>query len=91
MRLIDADKLIELIRNDKIDPNSMKIMEVTGCGLQAQTLNMACDRHIMMIKELPSVELISKSDLIELRDRYGDEVRFVIEDMLSGEDKRWTI
>lgn len=54
MRLIDADKLIELIENDKIDQNSMKIMEATGCGLQAQTLNMACDRHIMMIKQQPT-------------------------------------
>lgn len=54
MRLIDADKLIELIENDKIDPNTMKIMEATGCESQAQTLNMACDRHIMMIKEQPT-------------------------------------
>jgi len=48
------DKLIELIENDKIDPNTMKIMEATGCESQAQTLNMACDRHIMMIKEQPT-------------------------------------
>lgn len=54
MRLIDADKLIELIKNDKIDLNTMKIMEATGCGLQAQTLNMVCDRHIIMIKEQPT-------------------------------------
>lgn len=39
---------------------------------------------------IPSAQPINKSDLIELRDRYGDEVRFVVEDMLSGEEKRWT-
>lgn len=74
MGLIDADKLIELIRNDKIDPNSMKIMEVTGCGLQAQTLNMACDCHIMMIKELPSVEPIRWTPISEGLPPSGEEV-----------------
>ena len=39
---------------------------------------------------IPSAQPINESDLIELRDRYGDEVRFVVEDMLSGEEKRWT-
>ena len=43
------------------------------------------------IEQLPSAQPISESDLIELRDRYGDEVRFVVEDMLSGEGKRWKI
>lgn len=43
------------------------------------------------IDALPSAQPIDESDLIELRDRYGDEVRFVVEDMLSGEGKRWTI
>ncbi len=42
------------------------------------------------IKDLPAAQPIDESDLIELRDRYGDEVRFVVEDMLSGEGKRWT-
>lgn len=43
-----------------------------------------------MIRDLPSAQPISENDLIELQDRYGDEVRFVVEDMLSGEEKRWT-
>ena len=42
------------------------------------------------VNALPSAQPISENDLIELQDRYGDEVRFVVEDMLSGEGKRWT-
>ena len=45
----------------------------------------------MVLHEVPPAQPISESDLIELRDRYGDEVRFVVEDMLSGEGKRWMI
>lgn len=44
-----------------------------------------------VLSDLPSAQPIDEIDLIELRDRYGDEVRFVVEDMLSGEGKRWTI
>ena len=32
---------------------------------------------------------LTPSDLAELEHRFGKEVRFVIEDMLSGEGKRW--
>lgn len=45
---------------------------------------------IDVVCNVPSAQPISEIDLIELRDRYGDEVRFVVEDMLSGEGKRWT-
>lgn len=54
MRLINADKLIKLIKNDKIDSKSIKIMKIAVCEAQVQTLNMACDRHIKMIKEQPT-------------------------------------
>ena len=43
-----------------------------------------------IIRDVPSAQPIGENDLIELQDRYGDEVRFVVEDMLSGEEKRWT-
>ena len=35
------------------------------------------------------ISTLSQEDLIELEDRFGEYVRFVVEDMLSGEGKRW--
>lgn len=35
--------------------------------------------------EAPTIEI----DLQELEDRFGKYVRFVVEDMMSGEGKRW--
>lgn len=52
---------------------------------------MAMSECANVLHEVPPAQPISESDLIELRDRYGDEVRFVVEDMLSGEGKRWMI
>lgn len=37
------------------------------------------------LKSIPTVDI----NLQELEDRYGKEVRFVVEDMISGEGKRW--
>ena len=55
------------------------------------TENDCCPRWGQVIKTaLEDAQPISENDLIELQDRYGDEVRFVVEDMLSGEGKRWT-
>lgn len=45
---------------------------------------------IYIVKGVPTVQPITENGLIELQDRYGDEVRFVVEDMLSGKEKRWT-
>lgn len=73
MRLIDADKLIELIRDDKINPDST-IIKITGCDTQVHTLNMACDRHIAMIKELPSVEPMQWTLVSEKLPPSGEEV-----------------
>lgn len=41
------------------------------------------------IKNLPSINGLTDVDLIELEDRFGKNVRFVVEDMLKGEGKRW--
>lgn len=82
-----TDDLIS--RQAAIDAISCDIT-ITGrqnAELVAATIGAFADR----IKALPSAGPISKNDLIELQDRYGDEVRFVVEDMLSGEGKRWTI
>lgn len=57
-RLIDVNEAKAQIMEDKIPENHMSIMGATGCGPQAETLNQACDRHIKMLDELPTVEAI---------------------------------
>ena len=34
-------------------------------------------------------ETLTEEDVLELKHRYGDEVEYVVKDMLSGENKRW--
>ena len=58
MILIDLNEAIEQIIEDKIPEDHMPMMKATGCGLQAETLNLACDRHIKMLDELPEVDAI---------------------------------
>ena len=41
------------------------------------------------IEKLPSAQQLSEVDLIELEDRFGPNVRFIVEDMIKGEGKRW--
>lgn len=41
--------------------------------------------EITAIQNAPTIEI----DLQELEDRFGKYVRFVVEDMMSGEGKRW--
>lgn len=47
------------------------------------------------IKELPHIVVhennagLSEQDLRELDDRYGEEVRATVEDMISGKGERW--
>lgn len=56
MRPIDADTLIPLIQEDKIEGETLDIVKALGDGLQAETLNQTCDRHIKIIRELPTIE-----------------------------------
>ena len=56
MRAIDADTAILLIQKDKIEGETLDIIKALGDGLQAETLNQACDRHINMINSLPTIE-----------------------------------
>ena len=57
-RLINSDEAKAQIIEDKIPENYMSIMRATGSGLQAETLNQACDRHIKMLDELQAVEAV---------------------------------
>lgn len=59
MRLIDADALIPLIQEDKIEGGTLDTIKALGAGLQAETLNQACDRHIKIINSLPIIEVES--------------------------------
>lgn len=58
MRLIDADALIPLIQEDKIEGKTLDIIKALGDGLQAETLNQACDRHIKIISSLPTIDAV---------------------------------
>lgn len=41
------------------------------------------------LERVPSAQPLTETDLLELEHRFGEFVRFVVEDMLSGEEKRW--
>ena len=56
MRLIDADALIPLIQEEKIEGQTLDIIKALGDGLQAETLNQACDRHMKIINSLPTID-----------------------------------
>lgn len=54
--LVHRKEAIEAILADKIDAKSFEIMKALGDGLQAETLNMTCNRHAEILKSLPSAE-----------------------------------
>jgi hypothetical protein len=56
--MIDADTVIPLIQEDKIEGETLNLIKALGDGLQAETLNQACDRHIKIINSLPTIEAI---------------------------------
>ena len=58
MRLIDADVLIPLIQEEKIEGKILDIIKALGDGLQAETLNQSCDRHIKIINSLPTIDAV---------------------------------
>ena len=66
MRLIDADKLIDMV--------------------ESRPKHIAWGREIILdtLRNAPTIEPINEVDLIELRDRLGDCVEYVVRDMLSG-------
>ena len=51
---------IEAIKEDKIDltdPNVVAVFKATGDFEKAETQSMTCDRHIKILKDLPSAQL----------------------------------
>ena len=55
VRLIDADALMETIREDKIEESVMQIMDALGNKWEAETVNLTCERHIKMIDDAPTI------------------------------------
>lgn len=45
--------------------------------------------HYEDIINLPSAQPLQEEDLLELEHRFGEWVRFVVEDMISGKGERW--
>ncbi len=57
--LISRQIAIEAIKEDKIDltnPNVVAVFKATGDFEKVETQVMTCDRHIKMLKELPSAQ-----------------------------------
>lgn len=74
MRLIDADSLIAFMRKGwRVFPSS--------------ELQHTCD--MTDIDKMPTIEPLTEIDYIELADRYGGEVAFVVKDMIEQTGKRW--
>lgn len=62
MDLISRQDAIEAIKEDKIDltnPNVVAVFKATGDFEKVETQVMTCDRHIEILKDLPSAQLKS--------------------------------
>lgn len=60
MRPVDADALIPLIQEEKIEGEILDIAKALGEGLLAETLNQSCDRHIKIIRSLPTIDAVPR-------------------------------
>ena len=57
MRPIDADIAIQMISDEMItDAKALNIFRNLGDIDEVETLNLACKRHIRMIKQLPTID-----------------------------------
>ena len=57
--LISRKGAIKAIKEDKIDltnPNVVAVFKATGDFEKAETQSMTCDRHIEILKDLPSAQ-----------------------------------
>ena len=56
--LIERKAAIDAIRNDRIDTSEpyISVFKATGDLEKVESVNMACDRHIKMLNELPSAQ-----------------------------------
>lgn len=56
--------------------------------VEASCPHYPCSRYVA-VEDLPSAEPLTEEDYIELRDRFGEYVEFVVKDMISGKGERW--
>lgn len=54
-----------------------------------KVLNHGFEIAASCVYNLPSAEPLTEEDYIELRDRFGEFVEFVVKDMISGKGERW--
>ena len=88
-KLIYQDDAIHAI--DEIDwyhQNRNKDM-VSGANSDDHQAWFKSDDVYKALEQIPSAQPLTETDLLELEHRFGEFVRFVVEDMLSGEEKRW--
>ena len=75
------------MNNDLIRRQSaINELENTECELLPEEWNELTNA----IKQVPSTEPLTEEDYIELRDRFGEYVEFVVRDMVTGKGERWT-
>lgn len=73
-------------RADFYSDMCMNLIGEMGRGVEVESVKIN-ENGIEFIKKQPSAQSIN---LQELEDRFGEYVRFVVNDMLTGEGKRWT-
>lgn len=74
---ISRKAAIEAIKEDKIDltnPNVVAVFKATGDFEKAETQVMTCDRHIKILKELPSMPSERKHGKWHITDAYPHNV-----------------
>ena len=69
-------------------PVDHKMFQITVDG-DKDTLSTSVNKMLIDMGLQLRLGVLSEEDLQELEDRYGKDVRFVVEDMISGKGKRW--
>lgn len=69
-------------------PVDHKMFQITVDG-DKDTLSASVNKMLTDMGLQLRLGVLSEEDLQELEDRYGKDVRFVVEDMISGKGKRW--
>ena len=76
--LVEKQKILDLLR--EYDASNVRLTGEPISGIAS----IAAD-----IEGLPAVRKLEDEDLLELEHRFGRFTRFIVEDMLSGAEKRW--
>ena len=68
-----------------LEENIKAILECNFSIAREEVIESATKRIMEQIKR----QILSEADYTELRDRFGEEVEFVVRDMVTGEGRRW--